>query len=283
VARLLLGKPIADAMAISIAERVSRLQRGGVAPTLAAISVRPSASSRVYVDRLRRVATRLGISVREEEAHEASSLHEAIARSNGDPSVHGILLLSPLPTEIDENGTIETIVPAKDVEGLHPYNAGRLARGDPTYVPPTAEAIMTLLGQSGVALDGALAVVVGRSPVIGQPCALLLIQENATVAVAHRGTRDLGALTRTADVLVVAVGHPGAVSGDMVRPGAVVADAGINVLPSGMVGDVDFEAASRVAEAITPVPGGVGALTTTLLLRNTVRAAEEQMRVPSAI
>lgn len=277
MARLLLGKPIADAIATSLSERVTRLQELSTVPTLAAISIRPGASSRVYVSRLRGVARSLGISVRDEEADEARALHAAIARANDDRSVHGIILLSPLPAEIDENGAVDRIAPDKDVEGLHPYNAGRLARGDPTYIPPTAEAILTLLGESGSGLDGAVAVVVGRSPVIGQPCALLLMQKNATVAVAHRGTRDLGALTRTADVLVVAIGQPGAVRGDMVRPGAVVADAGINMTPSGMVGDVDFAAASRVASAITPVPGGVGALTTTLLLRNTVIAAEQQL------
>jgi len=277
VARLLLGKPIADAIANSLSNRVTRLQEQSVVPTLAAISVRPGASSRVYVSRLRRVAKDLGISVRDEEADTARTLHAAIARANDDRSVHGIILLSPMPAEIDENDAVERIAPTKDVEGLHPFNAGRLARGDPTYIPPTAEAILALLGESGSVLDGAVAVVVGRSPVIGQPCALLLMQKNATVTVAHRGTRDLGKLTRTADVLVVAIGQPGAVGGEMVRPGAVVADAGINMTPSGMVGDVDFAAASRVASAITPVPGGVGALTTTLLLRNTVRAAEEHL------
>jgi methylenetetrahydrofolate dehydrogenase (NADP+)/methenyltetrahydrofolate cyclohydrolase len=276
VTRLLLGKPIADAIGASVAQSVARLRAREVTPTLAAISIQPGASSRVYVERLRRVATDLGIRVLDQEADEARTLNETIGRANDDRSVHGIVVLSPLPAEIEENGTVERIAPSKDVEGLHPYNAGRLARGDPMYIPPTAEAVLMLLRESGRPLDGALAVVVGRSPVIGQPCALLLIRENATVTVAHRGTRDLGALTRGAEVLVVAVGHPGAVRGDMIRPGAVVADAGINVTPAGVVGDVEFEGASRVAYAITPVPGGVGALTTTLLLRNTVRAAEAQ-------
>jgi methylenetetrahydrofolate dehydrogenase (NADP+) / methenyltetrahydrofolate cyclohydrolase len=275
VPRLLLGKPIADTIAASLRDRVRRLTDHGHQPTLAVISIEAAAAARVYATRLERIATRLGMRVVVTEADEARSLNEAIGQANQDPKVHGVILLAPLPSDIDEEATVERLAPEKDVEGVHPYNAGRLARGEPSYVPSTAEAVLLLIKESGVRLAGAHAVVVGRSPVIGQPCALLLVRENATVSIAHRSTRDLASITRQADVLVVAVGHAGIIRGDMLRPGVVIADAGISVTPTGVVGDVDFASAAPVAAAITPVPGGVGALTTTLLLRNTVTAAEK--------
>jgi methylenetetrahydrofolate dehydrogenase (NADP+)/methenyltetrahydrofolate cyclohydrolase len=273
--RLLTGKPIADGVATALAPRVAELAGRGVAPTLAALQYRPDPSARFFVERMQRAAARVGVRVVAEEVDGVSQLHAAIERRNLDPATHGITVLAPLPAGVDVAGIMERVDPRKDVEGLHPYNAGRLASEKPTFIPYTAEAILLLLRASGIALAGARAVVVGRSIVVGRPASLLLMYDNATVTLAHRGTHDLAALTREADILVVAIGRPAFITAEMVRPGAVVVDAGINATPAGLVGDVDFEPVSRVASAITPVPGGVGSLTTMLLLRNVVKAAEQ--------
>lgn len=274
MARLLRGKPIADAIAASLRASVSRLAEGGTTPALAAIALRPDPSSRFFLERIQRVAVRLGVRILPREPEDAPGLREAILAANDDRGVHAITVLAPLPPEIDVAEVMEWVDPGKDVEGLHPYNAGRLANGKPTFIPYTAEAVLLLLREYGVKLDGARAVVVGRSIVVGRPASLLLMNENATVTLAHRGTHHLAALTREAEILVVGVGRPGVLTGEMVRPGAVVVDTGINATADGVVGDVDFASVSPVAAAITPVPGGVGSLTTVLLLRNTVRAAE---------
>lgn len=274
MARLLHGKPLADGIATALRERIDRLTAEGRAPTLAAIGLRPDAVARIYAERLQRVGAKLGVRVVTEETDAERALREAIARANADRATHGVIVLTPLPAEVDIPGVMERIDPAKDVDGLHPYNVGRLAMGRSTFIPSTAEAIFLLVREARPKLAGARAVVVGRSLAVGRPAALLLMGENATVTLAHRGTHHLDALTREAEVLVVAAGQPGIVSGEMMRAGAVVIDAGINATPDGIVGDVDFASASRVAAVITPVPGGVGSLTTMLLLRNVVRAAE---------
>lgn len=271
MARLLHGKPIADAIEASLRERIAQRE---LRPALAVFGAQLGPAARMYAERLAKVGARLGIRVTTIEARDAASLRDAVERASADRGLHGVLLLTPLPSGVDASGLTSRIDPAKDVEGLHPLNLGLLASGNAAYVPSTAEAVLLLARESGVTLAGARAVVVGRSLAVGRPAALLLLAEHATVSVAHTATRDLAELTRSADVLVVAAGRAGLVRAEMVRPGAVVIDAGINATPEGIVGDVDFDSVSRVASALTPVPGGVGSLTTVLLLRNVVRAAE---------
>lgn len=272
--RLLIGKTLADAIASSLGPRVAALATRGRSPVLAALAFRPDPSARFFLERMQRAGSRVGVRVVPHEVRDLEAMRATIARLNTDDAVHGITVLAPLPAEADVAEVMEWVDPRKDVEGLHPYNAGRLASGKPTFVPFAAEAILLLLRENAVRLEGAHAVVVGRSIVVGRPTSLLLMFDHATVTLAHRGTHALAALTREAEILVVAVGRPAFVTAAMVRPGAVVVDAGINATPDGVVGDVDFEGVSRVAAAITPVPGGVGSLTTMLLLRNAVRAAE---------
>jgi len=266
---------MSDALAATLAPRVAKLSSRGIVPALAALQYRPDPSARFFVERIQRAGSRLGVRVLPQEATDVAELYATIERCNADPKTHGVTVLAPLPPAVDVAAVMERVDPRKDLEGLHPYNAGRLANGKPGFVPYTAEAILLLLRDSGVQLHGARAVVVGRSIVVGRPASLLLMYENATVTLAHRGTHDLTSLTREAQILVVAIGRPGFIDAGMVRPGAVVVDAGINATPDGVVGDVDFARVSSVASAITPVPGGVGSLTTMLLLRNAVTAAEQ--------
>ena len=193
-----------------------------------------------------------------------------------DRTVNGILLLTPLPGALDEAHVIDHIAIAKDVEGMHPFNMGFLADGRPRFVPSTAGAVVHLLKFYDVRLEGAHAVVIGRSTVIGRPAAYLLLAENATVTIAHRRTKELEKLTQMADIIVVGVGHPAFLTGAMVRPGATVIDAGINMTPNGLAGDVELESVASVAGALSPVPGGLGTVTAALLLRNLLTATERQ-------
>jgi methylenetetrahydrofolate dehydrogenase (NADP+)/methenyltetrahydrofolate cyclohydrolase len=207
-----------------------------------------------------------------------AELLEVIAGLNADAAVHGILVQLPLPRGVDTEAIIDAIAPEKDVDGFHPDNVGRLMAGRPRFVSCTPSGVMRLLAETGVTLSGATAVVLGRSRTVGQPVAALLTAADATVTVCHSRTRDLGAVTRTADVLVAAVGRPELIKADMVKPGAVVIDVGINRLESGkLVGDVDYAGVSAVASAITPVPGGVGPMTIAMLLQNTVLAAKARL------
>jgi methylenetetrahydrofolate dehydrogenase (NADP+)/methenyltetrahydrofolate cyclohydrolase len=197
-----------------------------------------------------------------------------VARYNADDRVDGILVQSPLPPGLDFKRVLERIDPAKDVDGFHPLNVGRLVAGQPGLVACTPAGVLELLDRTGVALEGAEAVVVGRSDIVGKPVALLLLHRNATVTICHSRTRELPAVVRRADVVVAAVGRPRMITGDMIKPGATVIDVGVNRTDDGLVGDVDFASAEPVAGAITPVPGGVGPMTTAMLLLNTVTAAE---------
>jgi methylenetetrahydrofolate dehydrogenase (NADP+)/methenyltetrahydrofolate cyclohydrolase len=197
----------------------------------------------------------------------------AIRAAGSDPEIDAILLQLPLPVGMRSDVLVELIPPAKDLEGLHPYNAGRLALGRPTFVPSTALAGLELLRRSGIDVEGRLAVVVGRSQIIGRPLGSLLIQENATVIACHTRTRDLAALTRQADLLFAAAGRPGLITSEMVRPGAVIVDFGTSEVDGKLVGDVDFESVTALAGAITPVPGGTGPVTTAVLGMSLVRAA----------
>ncbi|MDW8339465.1 MAG: bifunctional 5,10-methylenetetrahydrofolate dehydrogenase/5,10-methenyltetrahydrofolate cyclohydrolase, partial [Thermoleophilia bacterium] len=195
-----------------------------------------------------------------------------LAELNADEDVDGILVQLPLPDHIDEATVLRSVDPAKDVDGFHPLNAGRLFIGEPFLVPATPSGVMVMLDEHGVALEGAEAVVIGRSEIVGKPMAALLLSRNATVTICHSRTADLASHTRRADVLVAAVGRPGLVTADMVKPGATVIDVGVNRTESGLVGDVD-PAAFEVAGLMTPVPGGVGPMTIAMLLRNTLTAA----------
>jgi methylenetetrahydrofolate dehydrogenase (NADP+)/methenyltetrahydrofolate cyclohydrolase len=252
-----------------------------MAPRLAAVSVGADPAAITYVQRLAARGKKLGIAVDEVALPRHASERElvtALERLGADARTNGILLLTPLPGELDEGHIVDHIARTKDVEGMNPFNVGLLADGRPRYVPSTAEAVVELLKFHGVTLRGSRAVVIGRSTVIGRPAAYLLLKEDATVTIVHRQTTDVREITRAASVIVVGVGRAGFLRGDMVSPGATVVDAGINVTPHGVVGDVDLKSVSPVAAALSPVPGGLGAVTTELLLRNVLTATEDQQQ-----
>ncbi|MEK7862799.1 MAG: bifunctional 5,10-methylenetetrahydrofolate dehydrogenase/5,10-methenyltetrahydrofolate cyclohydrolase [Chloroflexota bacterium] len=277
--RLLHGRPVAERINASTNTRIAALRSHGIGPRLAIVSVGIDPAANTYQERLVHQGRRLGIGVHHAALPRGATradLAATLRSLSADAAVHGILLLTPLPPPLEEASAIEHIDPAKDVEGMHPHNAGLLAAGRPRFVPSTAEAILELLSFHQIALRGARAVVIGRSGVVGRPAAALLLGEDATVTIAHSQTADLAALTRSADVVVVAVGRVAFLTGAMLSSGVTVIDAGINVTPSGIVGDVDVESVSAVAAALSPVPGGLGAVTTALLLRNVVTATEQQ-------
>lgn len=277
--RLLHGRPLAETVNGRTETRIADLVERKVTPRLHIVSVGIDPAASTYQQRLQRSGKKLGIDVRTDElgvAGAESSLMQMLKALSGDPLVHGILLLTPLPQPLDEARMVELIAPSKDVEGVHPNNAGLLAAGRPRFVPSTAEGIVELLKFHGVKLRGTRAVVVGRSGVVGRPAAALLLNEDATVTIAHSKTPNVGTLTKDAEIVVVAVGKPKFLTGAMVGKGATVIDAGINVTPSGITGDADVESISAVAGALSPVPGGLGAVTTALMLRNVVSAAEAQ-------
>ncbi|MEK6207032.1 MAG: bifunctional 5,10-methylenetetrahydrofolate dehydrogenase/5,10-methenyltetrahydrofolate cyclohydrolase [Chloroflexota bacterium] len=279
--RFLHGKPLAEKLHERSRERSSALTARGVAPRLAVVSVGIDAAASTYLQRLAARGQKLDIAVDEVDLSGDAPEQQVVTtleRLGADPRIHGILLLTPLPGALDEGHIVDHIVPAKDVEGMNPFNVGLLADGRPRFVPSTAEAVVELLKFHGVTLRGARAAVIGRSTVIGRPAAYLLLKEDATVTIAHRQTRDVRAITKDSSVVVVGVGRAGFLRGDMISPGATVVDAGINVTPKGVVGDVDVESVSPVAGALSPVPGGVGAVTTELLLRNVLTAAERQQK-----
>ena len=276
--RLLLGKPLAEKLSLVSRAQTDALRERGVVPRLAAVSVGVEPAANTYVQRLVSRGQRLGMRVDDValpgDASERT-VTTTLERLGRDPAVHGILLLAPLPGRLDEAHLVDHLARDKDVEGINPYNAGLLVEGRQRFVPSTAEAIVALLKFYKVPLEGARATIVGRSTVVGRPVALLLLQEHATVTIAHTKTADVGAATRGADIVVVAVGRAGFLRGEMVSKGATIVDAGINVTPRGVVGDVDAASVSSVAGALTPVPGGVGAVTTEILLRNVITAAEQ--------
>jgi methylenetetrahydrofolate dehydrogenase (NADP+)/methenyltetrahydrofolate cyclohydrolase len=276
------GRPVADKVLDGVRARVQALRaRTGAAPTLAMVLVGDFAPSKVYVANKKRAADSVGIASRDflhPEGLSQEQLVDLLRSLNADPTIHGILLQLPLPRGLDEDAAIEVIAPEKDADGLHPTNLGRLLAGTPTVLPCTPAGCLEILDHYGAELKGAEAVVVGRSRLVGKPLAQLLLARHATVTVCHTRTRDLAEHTRRADVLCVAAGRPGTITGDMVGPGAWVIDVGINRLDTGqLVGDVDFAAVSPRAYAITPVPGGVGRMTVAMLMRNTLMAAERQL------
>ncbi len=289
-AELIDGTAIAQAMRAELATEIAALKERGVTPGLAAVLVGDNPASHVYVRMKGKACEEAGLYhetiERPSETTEAELL-ALIDRLNADPRIHGILVQLPLPKQIDLPRVLHHVDPRKDVDGFHPENVGKVAMGDPTgFRPATPYGVQQLLIKSGVETKGAHAVVVGRSNLVGRPMAALLLQDgpggNATVTVCHSRTRDIGAVTRTADILIVAIGKPEFVTGPMVKRGAVVIDVGTTRIddPAAkrgyrIVGDVKFAEAKAVASRITPVPGGVGPMTITMLLYNTVQAARQ--------
>jgi methylenetetrahydrofolate dehydrogenase (NADP+) / methenyltetrahydrofolate cyclohydrolase len=279
-ARLLEGGPIAAEIREGVAADVARFVRAeGRPPGLRVVIVGRDAPSMVYLERILRGCAKVGIDAGfvelEGEATETSVM-AAIRDLNDDPTVDGVIVQLPLPPSIRLRAVVDSIHPTKDIDGIHPLNAGLLRLGYEGFLPATAHAAVEILRRSGIEMAGRDAVVIGRSPVVGMPAAFLLVRENATVTVCHRRTRNLAAHVGRADIVVVAAGRPGLVTGRMLKAGAVVVDVGINLVGDRIVGDVDFASAVEVASAITPVPGGVGPLTNALLLSHLVRAAQRR-------
>ena len=289
-AKLIDGTAIGREMRGELAAEITALKARGVTPGLAVVLVGDNPASQVYVRMKGRACGEAGLhheTIRLPKETSEAELLALIDRLNADPKVHGMLIQLPLPKHVDEHRVLLRVDPRKDVDGFHPTNVGKVSIGDPTgFRPATPYGVQQLLLRSGVDPTGQHAVIVGRSNIVGKPMAALLLQNgpggNATVTVCHSRTRNIGAVTIQADVLIVAIGRPQFVTGDMVKPGAVVIDVGVNriddpSLKSGyrLVGDVHFDQARRVAAAITPVPGGVGPMTITMLLYNTVQAARQ--------
>ena len=282
-ARLLEGAPFAEEIRAGVARDVAAfVEEHGYPPTLAVVVCGRSAPSMVYLERILKACAAVGIEGHLEDvagddaAAQEAGLVATIRELNADDRVAGIIVQMPLPAGVRLSSVIDAIDPMKDIDGIHPLNAGLLRLGYEGFVPATAHAAMEMLHRSGATISGAEAVVVGRSPVVGMPVAFMLTKADASVTVCHSRTRDLAAHTRRADIVVVAAGKAGLVTGAMLKPGAVVIDVGINVVDGRIVGDVDFASAREVASAITPVPGGVGPLTNALLMAHTIRAAQRQ-------
>ena len=272
------GKALAQRTRDEIAKQVAELKTRGVTPGLAVILVGNDPASEIYVRNKGIACEKAGMrseTVRLPEEISQERLHEEIERLNADPEIDGILLQLPIPRHLDERQALDRIDPRKDVDGFHLVNAGKLLAGEKTVVPCTPKGIMRLIGEAGVPLVGKEAVVIGRSNIVGKPIALLLMQAGCTVTICHSKTVNLAGHTRRADILVAAVGKAGFVTPEMVKPGAVVIDVGINRVDGKVCGDVD-PAVSAVAGYLTPVPGGVGPMTIAMLLENTVEAAEKR-------
>ena len=278
-AELIDGKAISASERQRVSEETAAFTEAtGVVPHLAAVLVGDDPASQVYVRNKERACEKCGLQStlhRLPTETTQDELESLVSRLNKDSGVHGILVQLPLPDHLDETPVLDAILPSKDVDGFHPENVGLMLQGRPRFLPCTPHGIMKMLEHEGVETRGKHAVIIGRSDIVGKPMAALLIQKgaDATVTVCHSRTSGIADITRQADILIAAVGRPRFVTGDMIRPGCVVIDVGINRIDNSLVGDVDFEAASEIASAITPVPGGVGPMTIAMLLRNTLRAA----------
>ena len=280
MAHIIDGKAISAAVRGEIKENTQALiAKTGVTPGLAVIIVGEDPASQVYVRNKRRACEEVGFY---SEAYELpaettqAELETLLDKLNADPNIHGILVQLPLPSHLDENAVLLRIDPKKDVDAFHPYNVGRIMIGDYAFLPCTPAGVMELLRRTGIDCAGKSCVVVGRSNIVGKPQAMLLLQANGTVTVCHSRTKDLAAITREADILVVAIGRADFITGDMVKEGAVVIDVGMNRRPDGkLTGDVDFATVAPKASHITPVPGGVGPMTITMLMQNTLTAATD--------
>ncbi len=281
------GFQIAADVRHQVAEKTAELVKTGIHPCLAVILVGENPASVSYVTGKEKALAEVGMkdrSIRLPESTSEEELLKIIDELNADESVHGILVQLPLPKHIDEDKIIMAIKPEKDVDGFHPVNVGNLVIGRKSFLPCTPHGIIVLLETMGIKTDGAHAVVVGRSNIVGKPVSLLLARRetNATVTICHTGTKDLASITKQADILVAAVGRPKTITADMIKPGAVVIDVGVNRIPDStkksgfrLVGDVDFEAAKEVASYITPVPKGVGPMTIAMLMQNVLEAASK--------
>ena len=282
-AQLLDGKIMSDELRVRIAERVAALKEKGVQPGLAVILVGEDPASQIYVRNKEKGCEQVGmhsVAIRLPENTTQAELEGHIRALNADVAIHGILVQLPLPKHLDEAAALAVIVPEKDVDGFHVQNAGKLMNGLHGVVACTPKGAMEMIRRTGVNLSGKGAVVVGRSNIVGKPMAMLLTQADGTVTTCHSRTENLAGITREADILVSAIGKTKFITADMVKPGAIVIDVGINRLADGkVVGDVDFDAVKEVAGWITPVPGGVGRMTITMLLENTVEAAERAANV----
>jgi methylenetetrahydrofolate dehydrogenase (NADP+)/methenyltetrahydrofolate cyclohydrolase len=277
-AKIIDGKAIAQEVRAEWKSRADALKARGTTPGLAVIIVGEDPASKIYVGNKVKACAELGMHSEHialpADTPEATLLAK-IAELNANPAIHGILVQLPVPKHINSDKVLNAISPEKDVDGFHPMNVGALVTGNMRFAPCTPYGAMKLLEKAGVEIEGKHAVVVGRSNIVGKPMALMLLQKNATVTICTSRTRDLAKHTRDADILVVATGKAKMITGDMIKPGAAVIDVGINRLPDGkLCGDVDFDSAKEVAGYITPVPGGVGPMTITMLVANTVQAAE---------
>ena len=280
MATILNGKQVAAEIRAELKTRAEALRKDGVVPCLAVLLAGDDPASKIYVRNKKRACEEIGIESRELLFPESVTEEELIAQIralNEDAAVDAMLVQLPLPKHIDEARVLAEIAPEKDADGFHVVNAGRLFTGQTSVLPCTPAGCMELLRRANVEFSGKHAVVVGRSNIVGKPMAMLLLNEHCTVTVCHSRTKDLARFTRDADILVAAVGRPGMITGDMIKPGAAVIDVGINRLDNGkLMGDVDFESAEPVAGAITPVPGGVGPMTIAMLMQNAILAAEKR-------
>lgn len=278
---LLNGKIVASQIKGGLKTEIDKLKGKGITPGLAVVIVGDDPASASYVASKEKSCQKLGIYSRKivlGQEDKEEKLLDLIDDLNKDEAIHGILVQLPLPSHMDENKIIEAIDPQKDVDGFHPVNSGKLMIGQPCFKPCTPYGIMTLLEAYDIDLKGMHAVVLGRSNIVGKPVGLMLLEKNATVTICHSKTENLGAVLKTADLLVVAIGRPYFVSADMVKKDAIIVDVGINRVQDGLVGDVDFKDVKAKAKYITPVPGGVGPMTIAMLMANTVEAAKAQTK-----
>ena len=279
-AKILDGKVLSAEIKEKVARQVAAMKEQGVIPGLAVILVGNDPASEIYVRNKGKGCEDTGMlsrTIRMDENTTQEALEEEIEKLNRDPAIHGILVQLPLPDHLDEQAALARILPEKDVDGFHLVNAGHLMTGTEGVVPCTPKGALYMIRSAGIDLNGKEAVVIGRSNIVGKPMAMLLLQQNCTVTLCHSRTRDLAEHTRRADILVAAVGKAGFVTADMVKPGAVVIDVGINRVDGKVCGDVDFEGVKEIAGWITPVPGGVGRMTIAMLLANTADAAERTL------
>ncbi len=277
MAQIIDGKSLAATEREKLITRIAKLKTKGITPGLCVILVGDDPASLTYVSSKEKMAHALnmnGIIHRLPASTSQQQLIEQIELLNADTNIHGILVQLPLPPHIDADVVSEAILPEKDVDGLHPLNAGKLLSGRPCMIPCTPNGCMELIRSTGISIAGKNAVIIGRSNIVGKPIALLLMHEHATVTICHSKTIELAKIASQADILVCAIGKPGMVKKNMIKPGAVVIDVGINRVNGKLYGDVEFDEAEKLAGYITPVPGGVGPMTIMMLMRNTVEAAE---------